>query len=285
VVGLRRTVTMEPSRAAGCRALDAFPEPVVTLDPAGLIKGWNRAASRLFELGRSAALGRVFTDVIQLKGRDSSGRFPERQWAVCGARTLAVEVTRWSSADGDGGRFEHLCLRDASDRLATEKQADRVAALLRRQARSDALTGLANRYELDERLTAALAEGDRTKVALVVIDLDGFKPINDSFGHGVGDEVLAAVAARLRGCVREGDTVARLGGDEFVIVTSVSASVQPSEVTGRVRAALSGPFTTTAGPLSVGASVGIAVGDADSDASELLRRADKAMFRVKLARS
>lgn len=99
----------------------------------------------------------------------------------------------------------------------------------------------------------------------------------------MGDEVLAAVAARLLGCVRSGDSVARLGGDEFVVLTFLT-HIDAQSVTNRVRQALADPVATSEGPLMVGASVGIAVSEPGSDGDDLLRRADKAMYRDKLAR-
>jgi diguanylate cyclase (GGDEF)-like protein len=281
-------MTREGSVVVSNPALDAFPEAVISHDATGVIVRWNQAATQL--LGRSEAdvVGWPLEQVLRLSPRNPTGRHPERQWASSDAVTVPVEVTTWQST-GNAGTEHHLCLRDAAERVAGEDEVARAAAVLRRQARFDALTGLANRYELEERLTAALAGADHGAIALLVVDLDGFKPINDSFGHAVGDEMLAAVAARLKAAVREGDgrqtdTVARLGGDEFVILTAADPE-GPSAIVRRIRQALEGPITTTAGPLRIGASVGIAMSQSDSDPDELLRRADKAMFRSKLARS
>lgn len=165
-----------------------------------------------------------------------------------------------------------------------EAESDRAAAVLRCQARFDALTGLANRYELEDYLAAALKAPEDGLVALLVADLDGFKPLNDSYGHAVGDEVLAAVACRLRSCVRDSDTVARLGG-RVVILTRVTTGLEPDELAGRVRKALADPVQTSEGVLLVGASLGVAVAEIDGDAADLLRQADRAMYRVKLAQS
>ncbi len=270
------------------RALDAFPDAVVTTDDAGITIGWNAAAAALLHLPADVALGQALADLVELTHRDHTGRYPARRWVTAGEVTVPVEVTAWQSSDGEGLEH-HLCLRDATGRVADEAEVARAEALLRRQARFDALTGLANRYELEERLAEALADSRDGQVACVVVDLDGFKPINDSFGHAVGDEVLAAVAGRLKAAVRDGDgrgadTVARLGGDEFVILTGTDPA-GPAATVQRVRQALSAPITTSAGPLRIGASVGIATSQSDSDADDLLRRADKAMFRSKLGRT
>jgi diguanylate cyclase (GGDEF)-like protein len=269
-------------------ALDRFPDAVISTDVDGTVVRWNAAAAALLDLPPEQALGRVVSDLVHLGPRDTTGRYPARQWATTHRLTVPVEVAVWES--GSGAELErHLCLRDATQRVADEDEVARAEALLRRQARYDALTGLANRYELGERLTDALAGSPEGHVACVVVDLDGFKPINDSFGHAVGDEVLAAVAARLKAAVREGngrgpDTVARLGGDEFVILTATDAA-GPAAIVQRVRQALAGPISSSAGPLRIGASIGIAVSRRDGDADDLLRRADKAMFRIKLARN
>lgn len=268
-------------------ALDAFPDAIISADSGDRIVRWNPAAQELLGVPAEQALGRTLADIVELTPRDDTGRYPARQWATTDAATVPVEVSAWDSSL-DGVTLRHLCLRDASQRVADEAEVARAEALLRRQARYDALTGLANRYELEERLADALSRSRDGQVACVVVDLDGFKPINDSFGHAVGDEILAAVAARLKAAVRDGaergpDTVARLGGDEFVVLTGTDPA-GPAAIVQRIRQALADPISTTAGALRIGASVGIAVSRNDSDADDLLRRADKAMYRTKLAR-
>lgn len=220
--------------------------------------------------------------VLSFEPRDRSGRFPERHWAVTAGRRVPVEVISWSSLAG-GQRLLHHWIRDSTTRLAHEDELDQLVSVLRRQARSDALTGLANRFELEERLADALAAAV-PRTAVVVVDLDGFKPVNDLYGHAVGDEVLSAVAARLAGSVRVDDTVARVGGDEFVVLARLHPGAEPSELTGRIRQALTDPLATSVGPLRVSASIGIAVSEHGQEPAELLRRADKAMYRVKLGR-
>jgi diguanylate cyclase (GGDEF)-like protein len=263
-------------------ALDASPVPVVSVAADGTIVRWNVACVHLLGVEASSALGRAFQAVLTFEPRDRSGRFPERQWAITSSRRVPVELTRWSAFAGEQTLVHHW-MRDSSIRLAHEDERDQVVAVLRRQARSDALTGLANRFELEERLRAAVA-GAGPHAAVVVVDLDGFKPINDTYGHAVGDEVLSAVAARLTACVRVEDTVARIGGDEFVVLARLGTDAAPAELTERIRQALAHPLTTSVGPLRVGASIGIAVSEHGQAAEELLRRADKAMYRIKLSR-
>ena len=150
---------------------------------------------------------------------------------------------------------------------------------LEADARQDSLTGVANRTALFESLTARLATGRR--VAALYIDLDGFKNVNDVFGHAVGDEVLRTVAARLSGVVRAGDLVARVGGDEFVVVSD--SFEHPGEAVAlgwRIRDALARRVSLSSTHVEVGASVGIAF-VSNSDADSLLSEADQALYCAK----
>jgi len=163
-------------------------------------------------------------------------------------------------------------------------QAIRAEARINHMARHDALTDLPNRVEFRERLVAALHRVKRGEsVAVLCLDLDRFKAVNDSLGHPAGDRLLVAVAERMRASVRELDTVARLGGDEFAIVQV--GGVQPTGATTlaeRVIQALSQPFDLDGHQVVVGASIGIAVAPHDGkDPDGLLRNADMALYRAK----
>jgi diguanylate cyclase (GGDEF)-like protein len=154
---------------------------------------------------------------------------------------------------------------------------------LSQRVRRDALTGLPNRIALTEAVDGAL--GGRHRIALLFIDLDGFKLVNDSLGHAAGDELLIRVAERVLAAVRTGDVVARLGGDEFVVTCAgVDNLSEAGEVATRVSAALEAPFRIGSQDVVIGASIGIALTEPRScTADELLRRADLAMYRAKLA--
>jgi diguanylate cyclase (GGDEF)-like protein len=157
------------------------------------------------------------------------------------------------------------------------------------QARHDQLTGLANRLQFGERITEATSrDADKeSPFALFYIDLDRFKPVNDEFGHEVGDNLLRAVAERLQNCGRPGDTVARLGGDEFaVIVEAIDDPHQLGPIAERFSEAFSEPFAIAGHKLVVRASIGRAVWPIDAlDVEGLLREADATMYRVKRSRS
>ena len=168
--------------------------------------------------------------------------------------------------------------RDISQFKKTERQ-------LQRLAHYDLLTGLANRTLLNAHLEQAihLAHRNAWQVAVVFLDLDHFKQINDSLGHSAGDRLLSAVAARLREQIRESDLIARLGGDEFVIILSkISNTVPVAGVLEKIRLVLAQPFVLESYELSVTASMGVSVYPTDGgDRELLLRNADAAMYHAK----
>jgi diguanylate cyclase (GGDEF)-like protein len=163
-------------------------------------------------------------------------------------------------------------------------EAIRAAAKIVHLARHDALTDLPNRVLFQEKIDEALlrvARGDR--IAILSLDLDRFKPVNDTLGHGVGDELLRRVADRLRKCVRDTDTVARLGGDEFAIIQPFGD--QPTGATSlsaRIIEAMSKPFEIGDHQIDIGTSIGVAVAPGDGEtADDLLKNCDLALYRAK----
>jgi diguanylate cyclase (GGDEF)-like protein len=148
----------------------------------------------------------------------------------------------------------------------------------------DTLTDLPNRALFLDRLDHALAVARRTgeRVALLYLDLDDFKAINDSHGHLIGDMALTAVAERLRACVRPADTLARLGGDEFALLVEGLDGRPPHEIAERLLASLAAPFVFGGRAVSVGASVGMAVGTWTRP-DQAVAAADAAMYRAKAA--
>ncbi|MCW2990770.1 MAG: diguanylate cyclase/phosphodiesterase with sensor [Solirubrobacterales bacterium] len=206
--------------------------------------------------------------------------------------------------DPSGAIAGFIWVDEPSDRLLPDTQrlqalrlfADQAQAALEAarhyeqalyMAAHDSLTGLANRVTLLERLRHALLRARRNSstVAVLFVDIDRFKSVNDTHGHEAGDEVLRAVASRIDDHLRPGDTVARLGGDEFVVLCEdVRGQDDALEVARRIRARLSQPIPVGNASISLTASVGIALpGPGDEDAQELLRFADVAMYRAKAA--
>jgi diguanylate cyclase (GGDEF)-like protein len=177
-------------------------------------------------------------------------------------------------------------LAQANARLHAEVQERKLAEQqIRYLANHDALTGLPNRRLLEDRLEQAMEMGRRNNrpVAIQFIDLDRFKPINDRLGHRIGDLLLRAVAARLRGLLRAVDTVSRVGGDEFVLVLpDVQSASAAGEIAQKVLGVLAQPYMVEGHELSVTPSIGISLfPDDGTDAETLLGCADVAMYHAK----
>jgi len=168
--------------------------------------------------------------------------------------------------------------QDITERIRLEEQ-------LRDQALHDPLTRLANRLLLQDRIEHALVRQRRSAnpFALLLLDLDNFKTVNDSLGHAAGDHLLVAVAGRLKSCLRGSDSAARLGGDEFaILLEEVTGPEHAASVAERLVEALRMPFTVEQREIFLGVSIGVAMGDSTrQSADEMLRDADLAMYAAK----
>ena len=175
--------------------------------------------------------------------------------------------------------------RDITERKQAEANLQTLTERLQHEAHHDPLTGLPNRTLLTDRLEHALARGARTlqPLAVVFLDLDGFKRINDTLGHDAGDELLREVATRLQAALRPSDTVARLGGDEFVVLlTDLSSPTDAARTARRLQAVINRPIDLDGQQVAVQASLGISVAPQDGmNAGTLLRQADLAMYQAK----
>ena len=291
----RATADAAIERSLGV-AFDAAGVGMALTDLDGRFLRVNDGFCKLVGYDREALLdGMALIDVTHPD--DESPDIAERQAAIAaGDQTYRVEK-RYIRADHEvvwavanvtvlrDDRGKPLHLLGVVQEITESK---RLQADLTRLALQDPLTGLANRTLLDDRLRVALARAGRhgSLTGVLFLDLDGFKPINDQHGHQVGDEVLKAIAARLRTVLRPADLVARLGGDEFVaICEELSGLEEAHTIASRVEVAIAAPVDTDVGPLTVHASVGLALaeGASGADADDLIRRADEAMYRAKNA--
>jgi diguanylate cyclase (GGDEF)-like protein/PAS domain S-box-containing protein len=290
---LRRTISLG-AREKWFRTLVQNSSDLITVvDLRGVVRYVTPSVTRILGHDPTALVGNRITGLL----RPADGRRLESALAAAArspGHPVKLDLSVWSK-DGTWCDTETTItslVHDPDIRglvLNTRDVSEhrRLQAALNQHAFSDALTGLANRSMFRSRLEAALkASLGRGEVAVLVLDLDGFKAVNDAQGHHVGDELLGIVARRLTGSVRPGDLVARLGGDEFaILVTGDSAEKGATWVAHRVRRALSAPFVLDGRELSLNASTGIAVSDTGEEtADQLLRNADLAMQRAKTER-
>jgi diguanylate cyclase (GGDEF)-like protein/PAS domain S-box-containing protein len=248
------------------------------------------SAERVFGLCAEDLVGRQAADLVAVEDR---GRlhafFIQLASASRASGTIELRIprgkNRFRTVEVVGTNLMHephvsghvLNIRDVTDRRTLEDQ-------LKRLALHDPLTLLANRALFRNRVEHALAVSKRrgSRVATIFVDLDNFKKINDSLGHGEGDRVLRTTAQRLSKCMRTVDTVARLGGDEFaVLIEDATSEEQVVEVAGRIVEALKEPFVFAGSSLRVAASVGVAFAEPGEGVEEVLRNADVAMYRAK----
>ena len=265
------------------------PDAVLLVDARGRVRSADAAARVLLGddvVGRLLAAVLPYEHVVDffqtLLAADEDAAPPVLEHPVRGPRGLRdVETTVAVALDDPSCTCLVLAMRDVTRR----RQEDRRHA---QRARTDALTGLVNRHALLERLQQELAHGarDGTAVAVAVVDLDRFKPVNDTWGHDVGDAVLVELARRLDSCARRTDVVARTGGDEFVVVMGGLRDEQRAQdVTRRIAEEMSRPVRVGDVVAHVGASIGtVSTSEVADDAAGLLREADQRMYRVKRTR-
>ncbi len=276
-------------------AVDAF----VGIDTDGRVNEWNPAAERLLGFDRQDVIGQSLRDLIippayraahdaavARRGTDlPTGPLMRRELeALCSDGSLVpIELQVSAVRSGDTVSFAAF-LRDLTQRKEYERR-------LARKALTDPLTGLPNRELLLTRLTEALAAaaatpaaGTESGTAVLFVDVDRFKVVNDSLGHAVGDRLLVTLGERLRTAVRPGETLGRFGGDEFVVLSpGVSDRAEAVVVARRLRAALAEPLDVDGRLLAVDLSVGIAISAPGEVAPEaLLRDADAAMYAAKV---
>jgi diguanylate cyclase (GGDEF)-like protein/PAS domain S-box-containing protein len=226
----------------------------------------------------------ILAETEDAERTDEKGRWEYRLIARDGRVVWVIDDEAVVSRDADGRpAMVQGILVDISDRKDLEDQ-------LRHQALHDPLTGLPNRVLFVDRLSHALVRRARSEAGLAVmfVDLDDFKEVNDSMGHAVGDELLRLVAARLRGVLRAEDTACRLGGDEFAFLLEDATPSRAEAVAGRILGALAEPFKLGGRSATLSASIGIAVrsgagdeGSSTGTADEVLRDADTAMYAAK----
>jgi diguanylate cyclase (GGDEF)-like protein/PAS domain S-box-containing protein len=279
--GVLRYRLLDLRPVARTHVVETMRDAVLVVDAHGHVVDLNPAAGQLLARNEGDLVGRPVAALLSELADPMSFRDPGvydvQVRASDQERDMELSVTPLEDARGaTAGRV--LVFRDITERRELERE-------LRRLAYTDRLTSLPNRALFHDRLERALAMARRrgAPVAVLFLDLDRFKVINDSLGHEIGDKVLVSVARRLKGCLRAEDTLARLGGDEFAILLPEIANRQDTHrVTEKCLAALSGPEAIGSHELTVNVSIGVAVFPEDgADVQHLLRSADAAMYRAK----
>ncbi|HZV27486.1 MAG TPA: diguanylate cyclase, partial [Acidothermaceae bacterium] len=258
----------------------------------GLVNVWNAGAQRLYGYQASEVIGQSLGVLVppELRGEEV-----EILRQVLAGGQIEDHQTERVRKDGSVVTVSLSVgpIRDSSGRVAGSSAIarDLTSALqaqetIRRQALYDELTGLPNRTLFLDRVGSALARNERHSQTLAVffIDLDRFKLVNDSLGHGAGDELLRQIARRLTSTIREGDTLARLGGDEFALLCEeLPSEVAATRIASALNAAIDEPVVLSGDDRVVSASIGIVISNGASTATELLRDADAAMYQAKTA--
>jgi len=269
--------------------VESSNDAIIGVTLAGVVTSWNAAAETIYGYPAAEAIGNHISillpperkdETVGILGSASSGqpiKHLETTRVRKDGRLIDVSLTLSPIRDRDG----RIVGASAVAREITERKA--FEERLRYQAFHDALTGLANRALFEDRLRHALAGSLRTRrtFAVLFVDVDDFKTINDSLGHRAGDRLLQQVAGRIDPLVRPTDTTARLGGDEFAVLLDSIESDQAWEIAERIRLALARPFGLDDRELRVTASIGIAQSDGSIRVEELLRNADMAMYAAK----
>lgn len=290
--------TVRDREAELTMVIDNANDAYINLDDTGAVTAWNKMAEETFGWSAHEAIGIPLEQLIIPTGmRDAHRRGMARYLATGQAKvlnqrlelpalrkdgtSLVVEIRLRALKVGTRTQFSAF-LHDITARKAMEAQREQ-------EARQDSLTGLLNRRALTELLPMAIARADRNQIslALIFIDLDGFKAINDTFGHEAGDELLRVVSSRLRETSRASDMVVRLAGDEFTVaLESVQNGLDDARmVASKMLASIVQPVELPCGSVQVQASMGIAIYTPGSfkSASDLIREADDLMYEAKRA--
>ena len=284
---------MQKSEARFSSAFEHAPIGMALISADGKCVQVNRSLCEILDVSMEEMLAKNFQSFCHPEdqphfltqfGRLLCEEFPTHQMETRFLHGSGIEI--WTIASisliRDSQTHEHhviIQIQDITDRKRAEDQ-------LRFDSIHDALTGLANRTLLMDRLEIAMLRANRhpeALFALVFVDLDRFKVVNDSLGHLVGDQLLREIANRMRSCLRVGDTLARLGGDEFVLLLDdISGAAEATEIANRIQGAIGVPFRWNNHEIIPSASMGVAVFDSSYQlAEELLRDADTAMYQAK----
>ncbi|CAN7564670.1 bifunctional diguanylate cyclase/phosphodiesterase [Acidovorax delafieldii] len=305
-ITMRRKLTSQlQDRELKFQALfDNSMDAVLLTSPDGTVLAVNQAACRLFDLSEAQIIARGRMGLADPADPRLQELLVQRQQRGQAAGLLTMvrgdgshftaEISSSIYGDSEGRQYSSMIVRDITERLRSQAELEAANAQMRRineqlaeVAHFDMLTHLPNRVLLADRLQQAMAHCVRRNKSLAVafLDLDGFKDINDRYGHAAGDEFLVAIAKRLRSALRDGDTLARIGGDEFVaVMTDLTAEQDCEPLLLRLLQVAAESLLVSGQSLQVSASIGVTIYPQDGSSSEqLIRHADQAMYLAKQA--
>ena len=294
---ISQTIELEIQYKKQAKILEYIHDSIIATDTAGKITSWNRGSTSLFNATPEEMIGKSILDIydeqnthslydlfsiIESKGSIDIEAFMLRKDGTKVICDISLSILKDEAGNCDGYIGY---IQDITEKKEIQSRLDKQTALLKYQANHDVLTDLPNRALFKDRLSQAIISAKRNneKFALLFIDLDQFKKINDSLGHHIGDEVLVEAAKRLQTVIRENDTLSRLGGDEFtVILKDLKDSQSAAKVSQKIIDVMNMPIQSTLHKLHITSSVGISIypDDATND-SNLIKYADAAMYKAK----
>jgi diguanylate cyclase (GGDEF)-like protein/PAS domain S-box-containing protein len=281
------------------RALESMmasvADGIMVLDADGTIRSWNPAAERLFGYSAAETAGRNVSMLLPEDRRAANLAATRRYLATGESRLIGHTSLSFPALRKDGARIELefsmtkigfaqasqlvVVFRDITQRKQAEERLTQLAL-------HDSLTGLPNRPYFEQRFDETLARCRRSgePLALMILDLDNFKPVNDTLGHEVGDQLLIAFTRHLKAALRESDLLARIGGDEFtIVVEGVKEREDAAAIADKLLASLRDPLDVAGHAIVVSASIGIALCHEGDTAQGLMKRADQALYEAKRA--
>jgi diguanylate cyclase (GGDEF)-like protein/PAS domain S-box-containing protein len=281
------------------RALESMmasvADGIMVLDADGTIRSWNAAAARLFGYSAEEVVGRSISMLVPEEQRERQRAATQRFLATGESNVIGRVDLNYAAQRKDGSRFELeftvsemgggpapqlvAVFRDITARKQAEQRLTRLALY-------DSLTGLPNRPYFEERFAESLARCRRAgePLALMILDLDNLKLVNDTLGHEAGDQLLVTFTRQLKAALRESDLLARIGGDEFTLV--VEGAKEPEDaaaIADKLFAALREPLDVAGHAIVVSASIGIALCRPSDSAQAIMKRADEALYEAKRA--